>query len=147
VKIEIDKKTIDNLNRMFKNIEYAVAKEIVLKASKEATEVLKATTIDTINSMDLLYTTDMRESLVVRKLRTKRHSDYVGHNVQHDTEKFPKLVKKTKSNKRYFYPAVVEFGSDRVPAKHPKRIAMEKAKNAVQTKFVEVSRAELKKIK
>ncbi len=70
---------------------------------------------------------DFRRSIVVRAAKSKRRGQ-ARVRVFPDANKVPALITYNKSDgKRYFYPAIIEFGTQTLPALAPMRAAFDRS--------------------
>lgn len=100
------------LRKTLDRIEAKIATKIAKKAMREGAKVV----LRAAKARAPVDTGRMKRALIVRAARRRKRGE-ASFNVMFDTKKYPDLVTVTSDGKRFFYPAIVEYGTSSRPAK------------------------------
>jgi len=97
----------DLLMRKLEALPGRVAKKILGQALRDGAKIVQAEA----KARAPVRTGLMRKSITVRAQKKKKRGE-IGMNVMLDTKRHPGLISESAGGKRYFYPAVVEYGAE-----------------------------------
>ena len=100
------------IHRALMRMEAKVARKITKRALRAGTKVIRDQAVANAPS----DTGRMKKAMIVRAARKRKRGE-ASFNVMFDTKKYPELITRTAGGKRFFYPAVVEYGTATRPAK------------------------------
>lgn len=130
----------DLLARKLEALPVKTAKKILGRALRDGAKIVQAE----MKARAPVRTGRMRKSITVRAQRRTRRAE-IGMNVQLDTRRHPDLITTTAEGKRYFYPAVVEYGARGRPARPFMRPAFDTAKGRALTAVTNRLKSEIEK--
>ena len=120
-KVMITLEGAEKLERALAVMEAKVAKKITKKAMRAGAKVI----LRAAKARAPVDTGQMKKALTVRAARQRKRGE-ASFNLSFDTKKYPDLVTtsetfqgvgQARGSKRFFYPAIVEYGTSTQPAK------------------------------
>lgn len=128
----------EELYRKLQDLEKKASLKVIKKGLKAGADLV----LESVRSKCPVDTGRLKRSLESKTGKTKK--GYASMIVQPSSKKEPGLVSNTKKdNKRYYYPAVLEYGSSRQAAKPFMRPAFDATKRIAVQRAIEVMKSEL----
>ncbi len=127
---------IDDILRKLNTLDDRVAKKVVRKEVRGGTKVIA----DEAKARSLVDEGTMKRSISVRA-RKKRRRGEISMNLIFNVRKFPKLTRGSTKQRRYFYPAAIEYGTNKMKAKPFVRPAWDSKKRPVLARILNGIRA------